>query len=128
MKNKFNVGDEVKTNSSQSKHYVRGINQGKDGIYYTVESEKGGFKAVKELNLKPFKNDFPEYIECTESQESYFKKGFIYKVIDSANLKSSIVITNVKAGKFGAGDRLWVTLADDKGTYYIPSTEEKYIE
>ena len=128
MKNKFNVGDEVKTNSSELKYYVRAIFENKEGYYYTVETERGAFKTIKELKLEPFKKDFPEYIECTESKESYFKKGIIYKVIDSKNLKSSIVVTNVKAVVYDAGTKLWVTLADIKGTYYIPSTKEKYIE
>ena len=128
MKNKFNVGDEVKTNSSELKYYVRAIFENKEGYYYTVETERGAFKTIKELKLEPFKKDFPEYIECTESKESYFKKGIVYKVIDSKNLKSSIVVTNVKAVGYDAGTKLWVTLADIKGTYYIPSTKEKYIE
>lgn len=69
---------------------------------------------------------FPEYIECTKDQESYFKKGFIYKVLNSSSLCSVKVITNVKLGGYNVGDNLYVTCKNDKGTYYKPSTKEAY--
>ncbi len=71
-------------------------------------------------------NEIPEYIECTKKQESYFIKGNIYRVIDSTNIRSTMVVCNIDAAKYSPGAYLFVTLEDSEGRCYKPSTKKEY--
>lgn len=86
----------------------------------------GNVQELKDLALKTFPElDISEYIECTEDQEAYFKKGFVYKVLDCKNMHSAKVICNKNTG-YEIGDILFVTLKDEEGCYYKNSTKEAY--
>ena len=70
--------------------------------------------------------EIPEYIECTETQESYFIKGNIYKVIDSKNLLSARLVSNIELSQISAGTHLFCSMEINGKKYWKPSTKEKY--
>ena len=70
--------------------------------------------------------EIPEYIECTETRESYFIKGNIYKVIDSNNLSSAKLVSNIDFSDLKAGTPLLCSMELNGKKYWKPSTKEKY--
>ena len=68
----------------------------------------------------------PEYIECTETQESWFIKGNIYKVIDSTNLPSARLMSNIDFCNLKAGTQLFCSMEINGKKYWKPSTKEAY--
>lgn len=86
-----------------------------DGKYATLIS-------LPEENI----TEIPEYIECTETQESYFIKGNVYKVIDSKNLASARLVSNIELSQISAGTHLFCSMEINDKKYWKPSTKEKY--
>lgn len=70
--------------------------------------------------------EIPEYIECTETQESYFIKGNIYKVIDSSSLTSARLVSNIDLCEMEAGTSLFCLMESYGKKYWKPSTKEAY--
>ena len=68
----------------------------------------------------------PEYIECIANVESYFKVGYIYKVKESEDLRSSAVVCNLPIDSFQPHNTLWVTLVKNGQKFYRPSTKEAF--
>ena len=76
----------------------------------------------------PKKNNIevPEYIECIETRENYFIKGNVYKVIDSNNLSSAILVSNIDFSNLKAGTSLFCSMEISDKKYWKPSTKEAY--
>ena len=70
--------------------------------------------------------EIPEYIECTETQESHFIKGNIYKIIDSKNLDSARLVSNIELSHISAGVHLFCSMEKNDKKYWKPSTKEAY--
>ena len=70
--------------------------------------------------------EIPEYIECTETQESYFIKGNIYKVIDSSSLASARLVSNLDFDNLTAGTPLFCSMEIKGKKHWKPSTKEAY--
>ena len=81
---------------------------------------------VTEEAYEKQKSHIPEYIECTETQEYYFIKGNIYKVIDSNNLSSAKLVSNIDFSNLKAGTSLFCSMEINGKKYWKPSTKEKY--
>ena len=90
--------------------------------------EDGSFKISNKEAYEKQKSHIPEYIECTERKEYYFIKGNIYKVIDSSNLSSARLVSNIDFCDLKAGTPLFCSMEVDGKKYWKPSTKEKYEE
>ena len=88
--------------------------------------EDESFEISNKEDYEKQKSHIPEYIECTETQESYFIKGNIYKVIASSNLASARLISNIELSQISAGTSLFCSMEIDGKKYWKPSTKEKY--
>ena len=110
----------------------------KDSRTYTIVEQKVWAHSGAECLYKngkwatlvslPEKNnvEVPEYIECTETQESYFIKGNVYKVIDSNNLRSARLVSNIELSQMSAGTSLFCSMESYGKKYWKPSTKEAY--
>ena len=110
----------------------------KDSRTYTIVEQKVWAHSGAECLYKngkwatlvslPEKNnvEVPEYIECTETQESYFIKGNVYKVIDSNNLRSARLVSNIDLCETKAGTSLFCSMESYGKKYWKPSTKEAY--
>lgn len=82
------------------------------------------FDQFKQWVMKESIEDvIPEYVEATEDHNSYFKKGIIYKVIDSKSKISVAIVTNIKSGNYSSGHMLYVDFTEN---IYKPSTKESF--
>ncbi len=86
----------------------------------------GSFKISNEEAYERQKSHIPEYIECTETREYYFIKGNIYKVIDSNNLSSAKLVSNIDFSDLKAGTSFFCSMEINDKKYWKPSTKEKY--
>ena len=86
-----------------------------DGKYATLVS-------LPEENI----TEVPEYIECTKTQEYYFIKGNVYKVIDSSSLTSARLVSNIELSQIPAGTQLFCLMEINGKKYWKPSTKEAY--
>lgn len=86
----------------------------------------GSFKISNKEAYEKQKSHIPEYIECTETKEYYFIKGNIYKVIDSSNLSSAKLVSNIDLCELAAGSTLLCSLEFNDKKYWKPSTKEAY--
>ena len=97
------------------------------GILITYRRlEDGSFKISNKEAYEKQKSHIPEYIECTETREYYFIKGNIYKVIDSNNLASAKLVSNIDFCDLKAGTPLPCSMERNGKKYWNPSTKEKY--
>ena len=92
------------------------------GGYLYEDGEWAELVSLPEENV----TEIPEYIECTETQESYFIKGNIYKVIDSSSLTSARLVSNINLCEMGAGTQLFCLMESYGKKYWKPSTKEAY--
>lgn len=86
----------------------------------------GSFKISNKEAYEKQKSHIPEYIECTETRGYYFIKGNIYKVIDSNNLSSAKLVSNIDFSGLKAGMSLICSMGINGKKYWKPSTKEKY--
>ncbi len=88
--------------------------------------EDGSFEISNKEAYEKQKSHIPEYIECTETREYYFIKGNIYKVIDSNNLASAKLVSNIDFCNLKAETSLFCSMEINGKKYWKPSTKEKY--
>ncbi len=88
--------------------------------------EDGSFEISNKEAYEKQKSSIPEYIECTETREYYFIKGNIYKVIDSNNLSSAKLVSNIDFSDLKAGTSFFCSMEINDKKYWKPSTKEKY--
>ena len=86
----------------------------------------GSFKISNKEAYEKQKSHVPEYIECTETREYYFIKGNIYKVIDSSNLSSARLVSNLDLCGLKAGTSLVCSMEFNGKKHWKPSTKEAY--
>ena len=92
------------------------------GALLYAEGKYAELVSLPEENI----TEIPEYIECTETREYYFIKGNIYKVIDSNNLSSAKLVSNIDFPDLKAGESLFCSMEIYGKKYWKPSTKEKY--
>ena len=123
---KHNTGgdfkNEVRFTTYKTFDYPRGKQLFVDGNLLLFHA--GMWAEIESFPEVETKEVIPEYIECIKPQSDYFIPGNVYKVLDTDDIKSCKIISNIRCAHYEADNKLYVGLKDT--SYFKPSTKEKF--